>query len=48
MEAKIAFSRLFQTYEIVLPESFELVAVQRGIIQTKDDIPCVLKIKETK
>ena len=42
MEAKIAFSRLFQTYKITLPSNYKLVTVQRVMIQTKDDIECVL------
>lgn len=43
MEAKIVFSRLLQTFKIKFPDSYELVAVQRGIVQTKDDVNCTLK-----
>jgi cytochrome P450 len=46
MEAKIAFSRLFQQYRISLPEDYELVPVQRFTVQVKDDIPCLVKTKE--
>ena len=43
MEAKIVFSRLLQTFKIKLPDGYELVTVQRGIVQTKDDVNCVLE-----
>ena len=43
MQAKIVFSRLLQTFKIKLPDSYELVVVQRGIVQTKDDVICVLE-----
>ena len=44
MEAKIAFSRLFQTYKITLPDNYELVTAQRVMIQTKDNyIHCLLE-----
>ena len=46
MEAKMAFARLFQTYKIELPESYELVAALRTTIQPKDDIPCKLQHRE--
>lgn len=46
MEAKIAFSRLFQTYKIRLPDNYELVAVQRGTVQTKDDVHCYLECRQ--
>ena len=42
MEAKIAFSRLLQTYKVMLPSDYRLVTVQRVMVQTKDDILCVL------
>ena len=42
MEAKIVFSRLLQTFKIMLPDGYELVAVQRGVVQTKDDVVCAL------
>ena len=42
MEAKIAFSRLMQTYKVTLPENYEIVAVQRTVLQVKGDIPCRL------
>ena len=47
MEAKIVLSRLFQIYKVILPEGYELVAVQRGIVQAKDNVECVLEIKGT-
>ena len=43
MEAKIAFSRLLQKYKVALPENYELVAVQRGTNQTKDNVYCTLE-----
>ena len=46
MEAKIVFSRLFQTYKITLPDNYQLVAVQRGTAQPKDDINCVLECRQ--
>ena len=38
------FSRLLQTFKINLPDGYELAPVQRGIVQTKDDVDCVLYI----
>jgi hypothetical protein len=43
MEAKIVFSRLLQTFKIKIPDGYELVVVQRGIVQTKDDVNCTLQ-----
>lgn len=43
MEAKIVFSRLFQTFKINLPDGYEMVTVQRGLVQTKDDVMCTLE-----
>ena len=43
MEAKIVFSRLLQTFRIKLPDGYEVVTVQRGTVQTKDDVLCVLE-----
>ena len=45
MEAKMAFTRLFQTYKVKLPVDYELVAALRTTIQPKDDIPCKLQLK---
>ena len=46
MEAKIAFSRLLQTYKITLPDNYELFVVQRGTVQTKDNVQCVLENRQ--
>ena len=46
MEAKMAFARLFQTYEIELPENYELVVALRATVQPKDDIPCKLQCRQ--
>ena len=37
------FSRLLQTFTFKVPDDYELVVVQRGIVQTKDDVNCVLQ-----
>ena len=37
--------KAFQTFKIKLPDDYELVAVQRGIVQTKDDVHCILQTR---
>ena len=46
MEAKMALTRLFQTYKIELPENYKLVAAMRTTIQPKDDVPCKLQHRD--
>ena len=43
MEAKVAFARLFQKYQIELSQSYELVPVSRTTVQPKDDVYCKIK-----
>ena len=43
MNAKVVFSRLIQTYKFSLPEDYELVIIQKGALQPKDDVHCVLE-----
>ena len=46
MNAKVVLSRLFQSFKLSLPKNYELVVVQRGIIQPKDDVECVLENRQ--
>ena len=46
MNAKIVLSGIFQTFKLSLPEDYELVVVQRGPIQPKDDVECVLQSRQ--
>ena len=46
MEAKVVFSRLIQTYKFSLPENYELVAIQKGSLQPKDDVCCLLESRK--
>jgi hypothetical protein len=45
MMVKMAFSRVFQNYKFTLPEGYKLIAAQRGTIQTKDNVHCILEIR---
>ena len=46
MNAKVVFSRLFQTFKFSLPENYELVIIQKGALQPKDDAYCVLESRK--
>ena len=46
MNAKVVFSRLIQTYKFSLPEDYELVIIQKGALQPKDDVHCILESRK--
>ncbi len=40
MEAKMILARLIQTFQMTLPENYQLIVANRGTTQPKDDVPC--------
>ena len=46
MNSKVLFSRLFQMFNIALPENYELAVVMRGVLEPKDEVCCKLKSRK--
>ena len=46
MSSKVLFSRLFQMFNISLPENYELVAIMSVVLEPKGDVCCTLESRK--
>ena len=45
MAMKIIFARFIKSYQVTLPDDYEILVAQKIVVQAKGEMPCILSTR---